>query len=176
MYFVENISQCYKKTSVAELITGLRAIVKRQQTKEIRALYGSGFYCLQSEFKKFLDDSAKWHTRWSEQQRKNHVSAFRAYSPTISDSFTMPVGRKTGFQQTRPTEPSARIDRITDDNQIPTSGLYIRFADPREKPPKVFKPQLRTHLFRSVSRCRVNCGKKSCQNKEGYPLGSVTNI
>ena len=113
-----------------ELITGVRAIVKRQQTEENRALYGAGSYCLQSEFK-FLVDSAKWHTRRREQQRKNHFSVFRAYSPTISDSFTF-------HQRTRPIEPSVMIDRITDDNQIPKSGSYIRFADPREKPPKVF--------------------------------------
>ena len=40
MHFVEKISQCYKKTSVVELINSLRAIVTRQQTEEIRALYG----------------------------------------------------------------------------------------------------------------------------------------
>ena len=136
MHFVEKMSQCYKKTSVVELITGLLAIVKRQQTEESRALYGAGSYCLLSEFKTFLVDSAKWHTQWSAQQRKNHVNDFRAYSSTTSVSFTMPVNvvRKPGFQQrSRPTDPSVLIHLITDDNQIPTS---IRFADPREKPPK----------------------------------------
>ena len=68
------------------------------------------------------------------------------------------VGRKPGFQQrSRSTEPSVLIHRITDDIQIPTSGSYIRFADPREKPPKVFELHLRTNLPRS--RCHGNCGK-----------------
>ena len=165
MHFMEKISQCYKKASVVELINSLRAIVTRQQTEEIRALYGAGSYCLQSEFKKFLVDSAKWHTRWSEQQRKGHVSTFREYSPTISDSYTMPhnVGRKPGFQQrTRPTEPSVLIDRITDDNQIAPIGSYIRFADPSEKPPKLFELHLRTNLP-----CSVIAVKKYFQNKKG---------
>ena len=78
------------------------------------------------------------------------------------------VGRKPGFQQrTRPTEPSVLIDRITDDNQIPPTGSYIRFADPRKKPPKVFELHIHTNLPRSVCRCHGNCGKKYFQNKKG---------
>ena len=61
MHFVEKNSQCYKKTSVAEFITGLQAIVTKQQTEEIRALYGAD--CLQSEFKKFFVDSANQNVR-----------------------------------------------------------------------------------------------------------------
>ena len=115
----------------------------------------------------------------SKHQRNDHVSAFRAYSPTISDSFTMPVnvGRKPGFQQrTRPTEPSVLIDRITDDNQIPTSGSFIRFADPRVKPPKVFELHLRTNLPHSVSRCHVIRGKKILPEQEGMLIKSKQNV
>ena len=67
--------------------------------------------------------------------------------------------------------------RPTDDNQIPTSGLYIRLADPREEPPKVFGLHLRTNLPRSVSRCRGNCGKTILPEQGGMlikPFGITT--
>ena len=122
---------------------------------------------MQNGIRDGVSRSAKWHTRGSEQQRKKHVSAFRAYPPTIFDSFTMPVniGRKPGFQRwLRPTEPSVLIDRITDDTQIPTSGSYIRFADPREKPPTVFELHLRTNLPRSIrSHTFMTSRKKSAK-------------
>ena len=84
------------------------------------------------------------------------------------------VGRKPGFQQrTRPTEPSVLIDRITDDNQIPTSGSYsLDLLIQERNLRKCLNYNLRTNLHRSVSRCHGNCGKTILPEQEGMLIKS----
>ena len=53
MHFCEKKEQSFKKEDVKEVISTLQAIVKRQQSDEIRAIYGCGPYRLRNAYKKF---------------------------------------------------------------------------------------------------------------------------
>ena len=92
----------------------LEQVHNRQDTEEIRAIYGAEKYSLSTEFKKFAVDSAIWHSR-SLTRKDNHIKTFRDYQPGPSDSFNKPknAGRKPGFapQQRNLNEPDIVVER-----------------------------------------------------------------
>ena len=106
---------------------------ERQESEEIRAIYGAGIYSSATTYKSFQIDSAHWHS-WDEETRKNHIKKMRSYTPTPSDAFDKPsnAGRKTGSiirrRKEQPTE--VLLDRIQ--NSQETLGS-------RENIPPVYK-------------------------------------
>ena len=131
---VEKCIQHYKKEDVLVVINNLQRLSDRQDAEEVRALYGAGNYRLAESYRKFLVKSSEWHN-WSEKRRHDHVSKFRKYVPTMSDSFTKPrnSGKKPSDRQSQRTiEPDVIIDRLSTANEsIQDSNDSIRFPDPR---------------------------------------------
>lgn len=131
---VEKCIQHYKKEDVLVVINNLQRLSDRQDAEEVRALYGAGNYRLAESYRKFLVKSSEWHN-WSEKRRHDHVSKFREYVPTMSDSFTKPrnSGKKPSDRQSQRTiEPDVIIDRLSTANEsIQDSNDSIRFPDPR---------------------------------------------
>ena len=189
MHFVEKLNQCFQKKSVPEVVCSFKSLMERQENEEIRAIYGAGSYVISTPYKSFQVDSARWH-HWSENNRRDHIEKFRAYSPTLSDEFHKPknAGRKPGFEiRCRSTEePDVLIDRVTDQLQgesnpvipkltitkSPNSRQWskcnakaddseIRFSDPRlSSKEKEFELHVRNNLPRQISKCQGRCGKK----------------
>ena len=171
MHYIEKRDLCFQKRSVVDAAQALSALALRQENDEIRALYGAGNFSLAEEYSKFQVDSARWHN-WEESRRRDHVAAFRKYTPTPSDYFAKPknAGRKANFQkrQRRDEVPTIIIDRLNEQNQQkevnsePSSSedtVAIRFADPRKVPEKQFELHLRNDLPRSIKKCQGMCGK-----------------
>ena len=92
--------KCFKRSTILEPLTHLQDIVIRKQNDEIRAIYGAGNYVHLPEYKKFQIPSHTWHS-WSESRRKDHITKFYEYEPSIDDTFIKPSssGRKPGFQK-----------------------------------------------------------------------------
>ena len=70
-------------------------LTDRQDSEEVRALYGTGNYAISPEYRRFIISSAVWHS-WNPERRKDHVMKFRSYKPELSDHFQKPAnaGRK----------------------------------------------------------------------------------
>ena len=112
-HFVEKKEQSFKKGDIKEVIDTMKALTERQQTHEVMALYGSGPFKLAKEFKKFQKDSVVWHSL-SEKDRRRHVEKFRAYKPTLEDSFEKPKasGVKPCLLYTSPSPRDKRQSRM----------------------------------------------------------------
>ena len=67
-----------KKGDVKEVISTLQAIVKQQQSDEIRAMYGCGPYRLSNAYKKFQVEAVKFHAMETKNKMK-YVANFRKY-------------------------------------------------------------------------------------------------
>ena len=147
-HFVEKKKQSFSKLSVVDVIVSL---------EEVRALYGAGSYEISKEYRRFLVDSALWHS-WSPQTREQHLSTFRKCEPSIGDFFKMPknAGRKPGYQSQERHKESPDIirDRLSASTlSVPTvtpsaseeevmgnvATEEVRFRDPRESTPEVFE-------------------------------------
>ena len=100
LHALEKREQCFKRSAILEPVTHLQDIVIRKQNDEIRAIYGAGNYVHSPEYKKFQIPSHTWHS-WSESRRKDHITKFYEYEPSIDDTFIKPSssGRKPGFQK-----------------------------------------------------------------------------
>ena len=72
------VFQKKKKKDVKEVIWTLQAIVKREQSDEIRAMYGCGPYRLSNAYKAFEVEAVKWHAVETKNKMK-HVANFRKY-------------------------------------------------------------------------------------------------
>ena len=52
-HFREKMEQSYKKGIVADVISTLKKLVDRHEDDKVRAIYGSGPYCLSTHYAKF---------------------------------------------------------------------------------------------------------------------------
>ena len=70
----------------------------RQDSEEVRAVYGAGSYVLSAAYKQFFVPHATWHN-WTVERKKDHVQKFRNYKPNVSDNFKKPknAGRKPNY-------------------------------------------------------------------------------
>ena len=172
-HFVEKKKQSFSKLSVVDVIVSLEEMVNRQDQEEVRALYGAGSYEISKEYRRFLVDSARWHS-WSPQRREQHLSTFRKFEPSIGDSFKMPknAGRKPGYQsrERHKESPDIIIDRLSASTpSVPTvtpsaseeevignvATEEVRFPDPRESTPgKTFQDKLPNAKVCVVKRLR----------------------
>ena len=63
-------------------------------------------------------ESSTWHT-WSEKRRRDHIASFKAYQPTVSESYQKPknAGRKPNeFTGARPHgDPDIVVSRIEEE-------------------------------------------------------------
>ena len=82
--------QNFKKESIEVALSNIQKIIQREENDKIRALYGSGNYCLSPEYQKLQVASRVWHS-WSEERKAEHLIKFREYVPNISDIFRMPA-------------------------------------------------------------------------------------
>ena len=53
LHFVEKSNQSFKKLDTSQVVKTLEQVHNRQDTEEIRAIYGAGKYSLSTEFKRF---------------------------------------------------------------------------------------------------------------------------
>ena len=79
-----------EKKNVKEVISTLQAIVKRQQSDEIRTIYGCDPYRLNNAYKTFEVEAVKWHAMETKNKMK-HVPNFRKYSPSLEEHLNKPV-------------------------------------------------------------------------------------
>eukprot|EP00794_Sanderia_malayensis_P002387 gene2387-2747_t len=130
LHFVEKHNQSFGKLSTLEVISYMKKMHDRQDSDEIRAIYGAGRYVLSTEYKKFSVDSALWHS-WSTKRKEDHIKAFRDYRIGPSDSFHKPrnAGRKPGYNTRRRNhdEPDIVIDRNAE-KESPHESLTIHLS------------------------------------------------
>ena len=110
---VEKCIQNYKKGDILVVIKNLERLSDRQDTEEVRALYGAGSCTVNKPYKKFLVQSSEWHS-WSDSRRRDHVKKFRQYVPSVTDIFSKSKnsGRKPSYQKRhRSLEPEVVNDR-----------------------------------------------------------------
>ena len=148
LHALEKREQCFKRSTILEVVTHLQDIVIREQNDEIRAIYGAGNCVLSPEYKKFQIPSHTWHS-WSESRRKDHVTKFYEYKLSIDDTFIKPSssGRKSRFQKRQQSREALIVDRFSicdenttdaaenENNIASTNASFISFGDPRENIP-----------------------------------------
>ena len=183
LQIVEKLQQSFTKKGPNEVAETLQVLHNRQQVEERRAVYGAGKYVLAPEYIKFMVESSTWHT-WSEKRKRDHIAAFKAYQPTISESYqkSKNAGRKPNeFTRTRPHgDPDVVVSRIEEEpstapikvnlQKTPKGKHWMcrdcdiddtcRFEDPRASAPKIFELHLRQKVPSSISKCQGNCGQK----------------
>ena len=171
MHAKQKRNQNFKTETVPAAISNIPNVIQREQNDEIRAIYGAGNYVLSPEYKKFQGPSHRWHS-WSEQRKKDHISKFHQYSPTVDDTFAKPSnsGRKPGYQrrQRNVSEPNIIVDRSEqveyDENPITPEenardSADLSFCDPQEREGKVYELHARSKLPKSGSKCQGKCGR-----------------
>ena len=87
----------------------------RQDSEEVRTVYGAGSYVLSAAYKQFFVPRATWHN-WTVERKKDHVQKFGNYKPNVSDNFKKPknAGRKPNYAKRIRTSPNPDIsmDRL----------------------------------------------------------------
>ena len=58
-HYREKLEQCFQTLSPCDVIKSLSRLTVRQQSDEVKALYGSGHYSLSNDYMKFKLDSLK---------------------------------------------------------------------------------------------------------------------
>ena len=123
----EKCYQNFKKEIIEVALRNTQKIIHRVENDEIRALSGSGDYCLSLKYRKFQVASHVYYS-WSEELKANHLRNFREYIPNTSDTFRMPpnAGRKPGYQHRdrNTTEPDIVVDRIEESATDIKPALY----------------------------------------------------
>ena len=109
------MNQNFEKKTVKEAIGNIQKVSDRQNSEEIRAIYGAGNYVLSAAYKQFFVPSATSHN-WTVERKKDHVIKFRNYKPNVSDNFQKPknAGRKANYAKRIRTSPNPDIviDRL----------------------------------------------------------------
>lgn len=72
----EKRNQNFKKESILAAVSNIQTLIKREETDEVRAIYGAGNYVLSNEYKIFKVQSHLWHS-WSTDRKQDHVEKFR---------------------------------------------------------------------------------------------------
>ena len=115
LHHVEKMNQNFEKKTVKEAIGNNQKVSDRQNSEEVRAIYGAGNYVLSAAYKQFFVPSATWHN-WTVERKKDHVIKFRNYKPNVSDNFQKPknAGRKANYAKRIRTSPNPDIviDRV----------------------------------------------------------------
>ena len=169
LFYQNDIESLHAKQKRNQETITAAILIQREQNDEIRAIYGAGNYVLSPEYKEFQVPSQTWHS-WSGQRKKDHISKFHQYSPTVDDTFAKPSnsGRKPGYQrrQRNVSEPDIIVDRSEqveyDENPITSEenargSANLSFCDPREREGKVYELHVRSKLPKSVSKCQGKC-------------------
>ena len=140
---------------------------------DIRAIYGAGNYFRSPEYKKLEMLS---HTRHSQGQsrKKDHVTKFHEYVPSIDDTFTKPssLGERPGFQKRKQNgeAPDLIVDRFaicagdsTDaaesGNNIASTKPFVSFGDPLESILQEYKFHKLSLLPKVISKSHGKCRK-----------------
>ena len=111
----------------------------------------------------------QWHSS-NEDRRKDRSEKFRAYTPKIGSSFTIPLnsGKKTGFQERKRNTRETGV--VTDQAEnIPASersrsSSNIWFSDPRKQAEVEYKFHLYSKLLKVVSKCQEKYRKPINRN------------
>ena len=144
-HFRQKQEQCFKRLSSADVVDTLSQITERQQSDEVKALYGSGPYSLNKNYVKFKVDSLKWHS-WTAEKRDKHIISFRKHSPKLSEHFQKPKtsGRKPNqtFRK-RKQSPDVIIDRIDITSK---KTQEPRVTDPMMKRSATYELHLRSQV------------------------------
>ena len=115
LHHVEKMNQNFEKKTVEEAIGNIQKLSDRQDSEEVRAIYGAGNYVLSAAYKQYFVPSATWHN-WTVERKKDHVIKFRNYKPNVSDNFQKPknAGRKDNYAKKIRTSPNPDIliDRL----------------------------------------------------------------
>ena len=163
MHFREKEEQSFKKEDIKEVVSTLQAIVKRQQSDEIRAIYGCAPYHLSNAYKKFEVEAVKWHAMETKNRMK-HVANFRKYSLSLEEHFNKPVksGRKSNeSKRRRKKDADIVIDRMEKTKKVQ------RVEDPNAEQPIAYELFFQSMVPRLVQRCQGTCGVKLCTADEG---------
>ena len=109
------MNQNFEKKTVKEAIGNIQKLSDRQDSEEVRAIYGAGNYVLSAAYKQYFVPSATWHN-WTVERKKDYVIKFRNYKPNVSDNFQKPknAGRKANYAKRIRTSPNSDIviDRL----------------------------------------------------------------
>ena len=115
LHHVEKMNQNFEKKTVKEAIGNIQKLSDRQDSEQVRAIYGAGNYVLSAAYKQFFVPSATSHN-WTVERKKDHVIKFRNYKPNVSDNFQKPknAGRKANYTKRIRTSPNPDIviDRL----------------------------------------------------------------
>ena len=63
----------YKKRDIDTVIKNLQWLSDRQDTEEVKALYGAGNYSIAGPYKRFCIESSEWHS-WDEKSKERSRS------------------------------------------------------------------------------------------------------
>ena len=66
------MNQNFEKKTVKEAIGNIQKLSDRQDSEELRAIYGYGSYVLSAAYKQFFVPSATSHN-WTVERNKDHV-------------------------------------------------------------------------------------------------------
>ena len=132
----------------------LNAWVNEYHIEEERALRGLGKFRLAPGYERFLVDPVRWN-RWAPERQKQHVKAFRAFTPLSSDKYKKPTS--AGLKCT-PTHKRRRT-------VLPEPQLFTNRAEPstsqlssdQAEPPSKKVTPLRLQKQTGQSLWQVNC-------------------
>lgn len=132
----------------------LNAWVNEYHIEEERALRGLGKFRLAPGYERFLVDPVRWN-RWGPERQKQHVKAFRAFTPLSSDKYKKPTS--AGLKCT-PTHKRRRT-------VLPEPQLFTNRAEPstsqlssdQAEPPSKKVTPLRLQKQTGQSLWQVDC-------------------
>ena len=132
----------------------LNAWVNEYHIEEERALRGLGKFRLASGYERFLVDPVRWN-RWGPERQKQHIKAFRAFTPLSSDKCKKPtsVGLKCTPTHKRRRTVLPEPQLFTNQAEPSTSQLS---SDQAEPPSKKVSP-LRLQKPTGQSLWQVHC-------------------
>ena len=102
----------------------LHTWVNEYYIEEERALRGLGKFRLAPGYERFLVDPVKWN-KWGPERQKQHITAFRAFTPLASDTYQKP--KSAGLKCT-PTHKRRRTE-------LPEPQLFSTRAEVHAEPP-----------------------------------------
>ena len=87
LHHVEKINQSFKKKIVKEAIWNIQKLSDRQDSEEVRAIYGAGSYVFSAAYKQFFVPSATWHNWTVERKKKTMSKSFEITSKMFPTAF-----------------------------------------------------------------------------------------
>ena len=170
---VQKRIQYFQGKTLTDALETIKALIEREESDEIMALYGNGNYVLSSAYKSWF--MPRWHSLSPEEKRR-YFERFCSAKPSIESTFSKPAnsGRKANHRVRSRSDaaPTILIDRVTPATtptlvtssqpvmpmeSLGPADLSISFQDPRVDPEPVFELYLKKNLPSSVKTCQGKC-------------------